>query len=112
MSKSSDKEIAEQDGCKGCMQYKTCIGKGEKCNDFVRQTRRQFSEVAKMSIKTLKNEIAISKVSADNENYLIRFTIAEGMEVLKEFEQLEAENKRLKTVLKYSIEVTEAHTLL
>ena len=49
-----------------------------------------------MSKETLKKEIAISKASADNENYLIRFTIAEGAKVLKEIEQLEAENKYLK----------------
>ena len=59
-----------------------------------------------MSIEKLRKEIAISQVSADNENYLIRFTITDGEKVLVEVEQLKAElteinneNKRLKETI-------------
>jgi len=41
-----------------------------------------------MSINRLKQSIAIRKVSADNANYQIGFTIAEGEDVIAEIEEL------------------------
>ena len=49
-----------------------------------------------MSIENLKREITISQISADNENYLIRFTIADGEKVLEEIEQLQTKLKKTK----------------
>ena len=42
-------------------------------------------------INKLMAAVAISKISADNENYQIGFSIKDGIETIKEFKRLEAD---------------------
>jgi len=61
--------------------------------------RKAVSKMGK-AFDVLSCRIVVQKSSADNDNYSIGLSIAEGEAVLAEFKQLQADNKELKAEMR------------